>query len=138
MKKICTNLQERICAARSVFEQLRMGFGQPQVNHKLLRGVGHGQDAHHALAAPEADVVWGRVSLHGAVAEVAAKPLLHLQTAQITVFSVSILVAAVQRLVPASNLRKNASDCCDDPRTNIAPCAATLCFSRKITNLGVK
>jgi hypothetical protein len=80
-----------------------VSFGQPQANNKLFGRVGHGGDAHHALAAPEADVVWNG-TLHRAVAEVAPKPLLHLQAAQVTVFAVAILVATVQRLVPADGL----------------------------------
>jgi hypothetical protein len=77
-----------------------MGFGQPHANNELFGGVGHGRDAHHALAAPEAYVVWCGISLHRTVAEVATKPLLHLQAAQIAVFAVSVLLAPVQRLVP--------------------------------------
>jgi hypothetical protein len=80
-----------------------VGFGQPQVDNELFRGVCGGQDAHHALAAPEADVVWRVISLHRGVAEVASQPLLHLQAAQIAVLDISILVAPVQRLVPANN-----------------------------------
>ena len=77
-----------------------MSFGQPQANNKLFGRVRHGGDAHHALAAPEADVVWRIISLHRGVAEVASQPLLHLQAAQIAVFAISVLFAAVQRLVP--------------------------------------
>jgi hypothetical protein len=80
-----------------------VSFGQPQANNKLFGRVRHGGDAHHALAAPEANVVWNG-TLHGAVAEVAPEPLLHLQAAQIAVFAVAILVATVQRLVPADGL----------------------------------
>jgi hypothetical protein len=77
-----------------------MGFGQPHTSNKLFGGVCQGRNAHQALAAPEAYVVWYRISLHGAVTEVATKPLLHLQAAQIAVFAISVLFAAVQRLVP--------------------------------------
>jgi hypothetical protein len=44
--------------------------------------------------------VWCGISLHRTVAEVATKPLLHLQAAQIAVFAVAVLLAPVQRLVP--------------------------------------
>jgi hypothetical protein len=47
--------------------------------------------------------VWRIISLHGGVAEVASQPLLHLQAAQVPVLHISILVAPVQRLVPANN-----------------------------------
>jgi hypothetical protein len=77
-----------------------MGFGQPHTNNELVGGVSHGRNAHHALAAPEAYVVWYGISLHRSVAEVATKPLLHLQAAQIAVFAISVLFAPVQRLVP--------------------------------------